>query len=150
MRRSNSNAGRPSHDEAMRNAARGEPARLRRECRCFARYLVGVSVSDTVVNRYQDGVKALGLSESAALAMARSHPSLLGPLDAVCSLLKRDDALRQRLILLSAILETDVATARAYMPGDHGAFRIGLGVMLSGMRGAFNLFIGMCLLPFIR
>lgn len=80
---------------------------VEREFEVFARLVVGHAPPPALAARYADGVAKLfaGGDESPALRAARRGPTAAGLLDAGCALLRRDDPLRHRLLLATAVME---------------------------------------------
>jgi nucleoside-diphosphate-sugar epimerase len=82
------------------------------ECRVFARYLLGCDADAYVIDQYAAANASLGgLSpasrfDSALLGFARMSPLFARLADSYASLFCRTAALRKRLVLLLAILET--------------------------------------------
>lgn len=85
----------------------------------FARALVGEVPAAKFRQRYVAGCRACfgePAPESAALALARRRPWAVTPLDAACGILRPRDPLRQRLLLLTAILEASPEYADHFLP----------------------------------
>lgn len=94
-----------------------------REFVLLARYLIGSVPPARFRARYQSGCRALfgdpaphSAPQSAALRLALRRPVLLPLLDAGCALRRREDPLRQRLLLLTAILEASPEYADVFLP----------------------------------
>ena len=137
-----------------RDPAESDMASWSRECNLFCRYLVGCEPSHGLVERYRAavGLKLGGLNlENADLDWALRHPSCIPYLDAAAGLVhKRRSALRARLYLLTALLETEPAHADRFLPRDLS--RVGLLAALTwhATRAAMNAAIGIPLLVLAR
>lgn len=90
-----------------------------REFALLTRFLIGSVPPARFRARYESGCRALfgdPAPRSAALRLALRHPVLLPLLDAGCALRRREDPLRQRLLLLTAILEASPEYADVFLP----------------------------------
>ncbi len=104
--------------EGGHSSAPDQPAVLEREAHVFARYLTGNPAGPAALRHYVAANRAHGLASDAglpiadrrALALARRGPALTRCVDAVCALLARRGALRRKLIIMAAILESQVPT----------------------------------------
>jgi len=82
------------------------------ECRVFTRHLLGRDPDDYVTATYRAALAGMpvlaarGRFDSALLSFARTHPLCAKIADAYASLFLRAGALRKRLVLLLAVLET--------------------------------------------
>lgn len=111
-------------------------APLRHECLLFSNYLVGGAPSPLHASLYSHALAAHSVGESAPLRLARRRPLLLGLLDAGCGLIRRDDPLRRRLLILSAILEASPDHAEKFLPAPSRPLPL---LMLVGWNGAAGL-----------
>ncbi len=93
---------------------------LAREASVFARYLTGHAVHTYVAERYAAGQAALPRHRSALdetlVRVARVHPLLTRAADACGCVLAPRSALRQKLVLLTAVLESSHPTNRGFDP----------------------------------
>lgn len=89
-----------------------------REAAVLGRYLAGCAPAAEVPARYRAAIGALCPAEApdAALAFAVRRPWSLPLLDAASGLRRPTGALRRRLLVMAAILETHPAHAEAYIP----------------------------------
>ena len=93
---------------------------LRREAVAFARYLISADPSPALIDRYARAVAArIAERPDRVVRAARRSPLLLGPLDAAAALIDRHHQLRQRLLLLSAILEASPDHCALYLARDY-------------------------------
>ncbi|MCB2153717.1 hypothetical protein KQI84_02430 [bacterium] len=125
---------------------------LRQECDLFARYLIGRRPSDAIAARYVEGwkrVRSQGESDSAALRAVERHPALLPLLDAACALRRKDDPLRRKLILLTAILEASVENSDLFLPRHRSLPVMIIGLGWNGCRAVLKTMIGLVLLPLV-
>src|SRR5947209_5491873 len=88
--------------------------RLARECTTFCRHLLGRRPSAYVLAKYQEfhrlpaarAVRPARAVDRALLAAARLHPAAALPADAFARIFRPGCALRKKLVLLLAILES--------------------------------------------
>ncbi len=107
------------------------------EARQFARYLIGREPSPEIIARYASGLEKLGLTtpvptDDGVIAFALRHPASLPFLDAASGFFRKQSAIRKRLLLLSAILETTRENAEIYLPQMQGI----IGLLFTLSRGA--------------
>lgn len=119
-----------------------------REGRLFSRYLVGKVAADPILQRYARAVKELfgGEAESPALRFAKRHRWALPLLDAACGLARPDDALRRRLLVMAAVLETTPEHAEAFLPRPVPRGRLIAGLAVSATAAALKAILGLPLL----
>lgn len=90
------------------------------ECRTFCRYLAGCEPSHAIVERYAEAHRKLAATvggwDSAAVDFVRRRPWALPYLDAACGLRRPKDPLRRKLLLATAIMETSLDYADAFLP----------------------------------
>jgi hypothetical protein len=102
-----------------RKAPPAAQAELDREARRFGRYLVGEVPPREFIDRYIAAHKArredLQLPSVAVDVVAR-RPWLIPWLDAACAVLRPDDALRRKLLLMVAVLECSPHYADRFLP----------------------------------
>ena len=109
---------------------------LHREARILGAYLLGTTVPEEIVDRYVEAHRRL-LRDSApdqVTAFALRHPRLIGALDAAGALVRTRDGLRDRLLMLAAILEASVETTDRFLPQSRSraasiATLLGVGVI---------------------
>lgn len=79
------------------------------EPRILAKYLTGRSIQQPLSDRYRKAVSLLSVQESAGdaklLSFVLRHPGALPFIDAAVALRRPESALRQRVIIMAAILE---------------------------------------------
>jgi len=131
-----------------------EPSTNRRieEGRLLGRYLIGREVPQELLARYADAVERLPLrpgseSDAALLRFVRRHPWSLPWLDAGAGVARRDSALRGRLLLMLALLETSVDFADRFLPRPRSrASAVARVSALAGL-GAVKILGGLVLWP---
>jgi hypothetical protein len=112
-------------------------AELREECRAWARHLLGVEPAEEIVARYAAAIGRLFPAEPSPadarlLRFARRHRWAIGALDAA-SARRPDNALRQRLVLMTAILETTTTHAPVFLNDGSSRLRVGCALLGIGM-----------------
>ena len=122
------------------------------EAAIFARYLVRDAAPADVAERYRDAVARLfpdpdGPRDRALLAFVRRHPWSVGCLDAAAALVARDSRLRQRLLVMAALLETTPEGAAEFLPREPGWGTLALRLPLIGLGAAARALVGLVLLP---
>jgi len=131
----------------------------REEGLLLARYLLGREAPDAApmaAARYAEGCARLfaepgaGAPDDALARFARRHHWSLPCLDAAAGLLTPRALLRQKLILMLAILETMPALADDFMPRPRPRWLLLLGLARAGAATALKTLAGMALLPLAR
>ena len=121
------------------------------EARIFARYLVGRDPTPTHVERYVAASRThfpdpLGPEDAAVLAWVRRHPWSAGPLDAACGLARPGGVLRNRVLLMAAILEATPEFANDFLPHHLGPLALVARVGVAGVVAVANALGGLLLL----
>jgi hypothetical protein len=124
------------------------------EARVLARYLVGSDPPAHVVERYVLGVRvrleaAQPMSDPVG-RFAVAHPWSAGALDAGSALLNKEGPLRERLVLMAAILETAPEFAVHFMPAAETRLRLAAIVAWNLWEAAVLALIGVPLLLVLR
>lgn len=124
---------------------------LRAEARGFARYLVGRDPVEGQVERYVAACRthftaALAPEDAAVLGWVRRHPWSIGPLDAAAGLLRPGGMLRNRILLMAAILETTPEFADHFLPRHVGVLALVIRVAAAGCVAVANAIVGALLL----
>src|SRR5438477_612973 len=107
------------------------------EARLFARYLVGRPPPAELVERYRAANAAIftepvAREDAALVAFARRHPWSVSLLDAASGLLRPGSLLRNKILLMAAILETSPAFADEFLPRDARPLRLLLALLAHG------------------
>jgi hypothetical protein len=134
-------------------AAAGGLGNLKEEAEVFARYLLRAAPPADAIERYSEAIPRLFPSpgterDRALLAFARRHPWSLGSLDAAAALVARSDLLRQRLLVMAALLETTPEGATEFLPREPGFGTLALRLPLIGLVALGRLLLGLVILPF--
>jgi len=128
---------------------------LEREGALLARYLLGrrsAGASEVSAARYADACRRLFTEPApprdiALMRFACRHPLALPCLDAAAGLLLPRTLLRQKLILMLAILETMPELAESFLPAAKPPLRVMAGLARTGAAVAFKTLGGVVLLP---
>lgn len=113
-----------------------------REARVLARYLVGDVGDPDHRLRYSEAVEKLSLGESRVLRLALRHPVLLGVLDGGCGVVRPNDPLRQRLLVMAAILEATPDHVDAFLPTPRPMVFLLLHCLYNGLVGLLKAVVG--------
>jgi nucleoside-diphosphate-sugar epimerase len=111
---------------SIKQESAGEDSQLRRECRVFSFYLSGHEPTEYIAVKYVDAhqkVAALapgGKFERLLLKVATVHPIFTRIADSYARLLAPTSALRKKLVLLLALLESSAASERFLDRVDSG------------------------------
>ena len=122
------------------------------EAAIFARYLVRRAAPVDVVARYRDAVRRLfpepdDARDRALLAFVRRHPWSVGSLDAAAALVAPGSRLRQRLLVMAALLETTPDGATEFLPREPTRGELALRLPVIGIGAAARLLFGLVLFP---
>jgi hypothetical protein len=126
---------------------------LKEEAEMFARYLLRTAPPPDTIERYCEAIPRLFPSlgterDRALLAFVRRHPWSIGCLDAAAALVARNDRLRQRLLVMAALLETTPEGATEFLPREPGFGTLARRLPLIGFVALGRLLLGLVLLPF--
>jgi hypothetical protein len=123
-----------------------EAAPLREEAARLGRYLVGVAPSDELAERYARAHEhVLGQpteADEAVLAFAQAHPWSLPLLDAGTALVGSAPLLRQKLLVMTAILEATPEHADRMLAGGTSLPRLVLRLGRAGAAAAVKMVAG--------
>ncbi len=124
---------------------------LAAEARLFGRYLVGREPEPAVIERYAAANQALFTEpltpdDAAALAFVQAHPWSVGMLDGASGLLRPGGALRSKILLMAAILETTPDHADEFLPRQVGPVALMFKVGAAGVRAVAEAIVGAVLL----
>ncbi|MGH9816892.1 MAG: hypothetical protein ACRD6I_12515, partial [Candidatus Acidiferrales bacterium] len=132
---------------------RQSEAELGRECAVFARYLTGAAPAEYLARKYREAhavserFSARGAFDAKLLRVAAGGPGRAAVADAYACLLARRSALRKKLILLTAILESSPASCGWKDQADAGsAAGFVLRLLARGAGFAVRLLAGMATL----
>ena len=130
-------------------AAAGEP--LAEECRVFTRYLAGRAADEYIRVHYERGHARIPYLQSGALTgvdrtmlrVARLNPTLTRAADIYSRFFRPTGALRQKLVLLYAVLENSPETHAWFNSGAVGGPVALLGgLVLNGLASGASLLLG--------
>ena len=128
---------------------------LREEAFRFARYISGARPGPEIVERYVDACRKLSLDrpvgeDRGLLGFVHGHPSALGPLDAVCGILRPQALLRKKLFVMLALLETSPAHAKLFIAGPRGWAGAACRLAFYGISVCLKLLTGLLIFPLAR
>ena len=126
---------------------------LKEECRIMTTYLVGAWPTDEVIQRYIDAHTILlrdscSPKELAVATFVGRHPWSLPPLDAALAIVSPTALLRQKILLMIAILETVPQYTDHFLPEAVSGPRFFLRMAGYGLASAAKFVLGCCLYPF--
>jgi hypothetical protein len=126
-------------------------AALAAEARLFGRYLVGREPGEAVVARYVAACRTHfaeppRADDAAALAWVRRHGWSVAMLDAASGLLRPGGALRNRILLMAALLESTPEFADDFLPRHVGPLALAVRVGAAGAVAVANAILGAILL----
>ena len=137
----------------MRDPIPGDDA-LALEARRFGRYLVGREPETALVARYVAASKVhfpapLPPDDAAIVAFAREHAWSVGLLDAAAGLLRPGRPLRNKILLMAAILETSPEHADEFLPRHVGPIALAAKVAVAGVVAVTSAVVGAALLAVV-
>jgi hypothetical protein len=117
------------------------------EARRFGRYLVGRDPEPQVVARYVAASRALfpeplAAGDAAVVAFARTHRWATGLLDGAAGLLRPGGPLRNRILLMAAVLETTPQHADEFLPRQVGPLALVAKVGVAGVIAVASAVLG--------
>lgn len=117
----------------------------------FSRYLIGVTASAELSDRYALACAALfpeppSAPDAALVAFALRHPRWIAALDAAAALVRPGALLRRKILVMAAILETTPRHADLFLPRAQSPFGFFLTVMRVGVASAWRAAVGLLLL----
>ena len=122
------------------------------QAKLFGRYLVSIEPDDVLVERYVSAIRTLFSSAPAdrLTTFAVRHPWALGLRDAALIWRRRKNPLRQRLVVMSAILETTTRHADYYLPRALSAIPLAGLLAVCGTITVLKTIAGIPLVLFLR
>lgn len=114
----------------------------------FARYLVGCDPTPEVVERYERASRKLFAphldeAEAALVGFVRRNPWSAPCLDAAAGILRPGGALRNRLLVMAAILETSPVHANDFLPRSASLGSLVAQLAVHGIRAIAVLVVGL-------
>ena len=139
----------------MSSPKESELHHLHHEAAALGRYLLGRPAPAEALGRYVEGSLRLfegsGSREDLAIVdFVRRHSWSLPPLDAACGLLRPQSLLRQKLILMLAILETIPEVASDFLPVPRPRALVVGRLLTAGLVAGLKTAVGLLLLPAAR
>ena len=125
------------------------------EARAFGRYLVGAEPPQELIERYRVATARLfpdaaDPCDEALVDFAARHAWSVAPLDAAAALVRRDSRLREKLLVMAAVLETTPRFADDFLPRACGRLAL-LGRLTGiGLRAIGETAVGLALYAVIR
>ena len=125
---------------------------LEREAVHFARYLVGRDPPAELVARYARANRLLfrrpaSEADEALVAFVRRHPWSVSLLDAACGWLRPGARLREKIVVMAAVLETTPEFADEFLPHTAGPAALITRLAGLGLVAAARALLGALLLP---
>jgi hypothetical protein len=129
-----------------------DAARLEGEARLLSRYLVGAVPAEGLVARYVEACHTLfpaqgSPRDEALLAFVRRHPWSVSLLDAACGLLWRGARLREKVLVMAAVLEASPDFAEEFLPRTAGPLALFVQLAGIGLVAVGRAVAGLLLLP---
>jgi len=131
----------------------GDVGTLEAEAQVFAHYLVGQVPPERLAARYAAACRTLfperaSARDEAVLAFARRNPWAVAGLDAACGLVWRNARLREKVLVMAAVLEASPEFADEFLPRTVGPVALFLQLAGVGIAAAAYAITGLLLLPF--
>jgi hypothetical protein len=128
---------------------------LANEAICFTRYLIGKEASAEVIERYARANACLFQTppnpmEERMIAFALKHPRAIPLLDTGAGLSRTGARLRQKILVLLAILETMPEHFEATRPDSPGPWRTFATLSKAGAAAGVHAALGLCLCGYLR
>lgn len=122
----------------------------RAEARCLARHLLRTEISAELRERYVTAARQLfGETAEGSVAFFHRHLWSLSWLDAALGLVRPLDGLRQRLLLMAAVLETTPEHAAWFLRPPPSRIRLALGLIARSATSLVKVAGGILLLPLV-
>ena len=116
---------------------------------CFGRYVLGRVPDPVAIELYERAIQMRpdrpGPDDERLLRLVLKHPAWLGCIDGALALTRPRSALRQRLLVMTAILESRPAHAALFLPGGGSVVR----AMFHGLRAMLRAAGGLILLRLV-
>jgi NADH dehydrogenase len=136
-----------------RPATTESDVQLARDCKVISLYLIGREPTNDLIERYCAAMRLRVLAsdlDDAEWRWARRYPRVLPYLDAAAALVRPRSSLRQRIYVMTAILETSPAHAGQFLPRTRTITGLIAGLIWNATRAAVNAAIGLPLLEWAR
>jgi hypothetical protein len=124
-----------------------DDARLETEARLFARYLVDSLPPPELIERYREANRVLFPEpgeprDAAVIGFVHRHPWSVPFLDAAAALLRPSGLLRNKILLMGAILETSPAFADEFLPRNARPFELVFRLLVLGTAAVARAVLG--------
>jgi len=123
------------------------------EAKVFGRYLINQKPGAAAVNLYAANIKASGTTytkkEKKLLRLCLNHPWLTGLVDGGLAIVNPTSALRRRIYIMLAILESSPDYANYFLPRRRSMLYI-LVVLFAGARAVVKAILGTILVKVVR
>ena len=128
---------------------------LAAEGRLIGRYLAGIDPPGELVARYAEASRELfpdgaTSTDEACLDFVLRHDWSLGPLESALGLIRPDSLLRRKIVVMTAILETDPRFAERFDARCPGPARAILALAWLGLASSVKIVAGAALYAFVR
>jgi hypothetical protein len=125
------------------------------EALVLGRYLLGADPPRDLLDRYDRAVQTLFPAPSpdggdALVRFAVARPRALPYLDAAAAVLRPRDRLRQKLLVMAAVLEASPRYASTFLPRPVSAPRLAWILLASGVSSGLKALLGAPLILFVR
>lgn len=135
------------------NSGMGSSAVLKKEAKCFARYLVGQEPSRQIVTRYTEALAynppSISATDLHLLEFIRKHPWSLGCIEAGLAIRHPHSEIRRRLYIMLAILESSPDHTTAFLPQERSAWYMVV-IALAGLRAVGKALVGLIMVGVMR
>jgi hypothetical protein len=130
----------------------GAPSPLELEARVLSRYLVGRVPQGALLSRYGDAIRTLlpepgSAPDEAVVSFVRRHPWSVSLLDAACGLALPRARLREKILVMAAVLEASPDFAEEFLPRTAGRAALLAQLAWLGCLAAARALAGLVLLP---
>lgn len=120
-----------------------------REARVFSRYLTGEVAANHILERYASAIKTLGMDANEKIVrVSLRYPALLPFLDSALAFGNTNHPLRQKLLVMLAILETTPEYYRLFT-SDNRSRLYWLTIFFRGTAAVLKMLAGKFILLFI-
>lgn len=125
------------------------------EGRAFGRHVVGTEPPAALLERYRDACGRLfpdppDAVDAVLVGFAAHHPWSVGPLDAATALLRPQSRLREKLLVMSAVLEATPRFADEFLPRPSGRVAVLGRLVAIGLAALGRVVVGMVLFGVLR
>ena len=146
---------REQHPRHAEHIVQQDAAELRREAFLIASYLLHRQPTDVVIERYISGVQILfkaptDPAEGKIFSIIRNHPAMLQYFDAVSAVFFPKNLLRNKLLLMVAIIETTPEYCDEFFTTPFSKTGFFLEILSTALKSAWHIIIGLLLMLWVR